>query len=172
MNIGYRIVKVDPSEHGILVRYFTDKVTEMDLATSLNQDGTVKVNADGYPLSTRTDMFMSIYQFPTPTFAQIEKDIMLRAPVDWLRLQENVKDKAVDTTLSELKNHVGDTATFTTDTIDTLRNEIYTIASSNTAAGIEAANVVVTYANSDPVVASAFANVVIQAIHAGTTIPL
>lgn len=172
MNLGYRIIKADTAEHGILIRYFTDKVTEMDLATSFNEDGSVKLHADGYPLTTRTDMFMSIYKFPTPTFEEIEKDIILRAPVDWLNLQEKIKDKTVDTSLTELKNHVGDAGAFTTQTIEDLRNDIFIIESSNTAVGLQAANVVITYANSDPVIASAFANVIIQAIHAGTTIPL
>ena len=46
MNIQYRIVKVDPEAHGVVIRYFTDKVTEMDLANSFNPDGTIKLNAD------------------------------------------------------------------------------------------------------------------------------
>ena len=77
MNIHYRIVRVDPAAHGIVIRYFTDNVTEVDLANSFNEDGSVRVNADGYPLTTRTDVFMSIYDIPAPTFDQIEKMIKL-----------------------------------------------------------------------------------------------
>ena len=75
MNVSYRIVKVDPYEHGILVRYFTDKVTENDLATSFNPDGSIKLHADGYPLSTRTDVFMSIFDVPPPNFDDLDKTI-------------------------------------------------------------------------------------------------
>lgn len=121
MNIHYRIVRVDPSAHGIVIRYFTDKVTEMDLANSLNEDGSVKLNADGYPISTRTDIFMSIYDTPTPSAEEIDKRIKLNAPVDWLKLQEDIKDPEVNTKMTELRNLTGDEQTFTTEDIDSLK---------------------------------------------------
>ncbi len=172
MNLGYRIVKADAAEHGILVRYFTDKVTEIDLATSFNDDGSVKVNADGYPLSTRTDMFMSIYETPAPSYEQIKKDIILRAPLDWLKLQEDIKNKAVDTKLTELKDHVGEAGTFTTDDVIRLREEVDTAIAANVNNATTEAGRVFDYANSDPKIAGAFANLVIHAIHSGYTIPL
>ena len=172
MNLGYRIVKADSSEHGILVRYWTDKVTEMDLATSFNEDGTVRVNADGYPLSTRTDVFMSIYETPAPSYEQIVKDIILRAPIDWLKLQESIVDVNVDTKLAELKEHVGDTGTFTLEDVEALRLESSQQAVANVNADITETVRIFDYANSDPKISSAFANLVIHAIHTGTTIPL
>ena len=124
MNIQYRIVKVDPEAHGVVIRYFTDKVTEMDLANSFNPDGTIKLNADGYPLSTRTDIMMSIYDTPTPDAEELDKRIMLNAPVDWLQLQENIKDPGVDTKMKHLRDLVGDSKTFTVDDIKQLRGSI------------------------------------------------
>lgn len=172
MNIGYRIVKVDSSEHGILVRYFTDKVTEMDLATSFNEDGTVKLHADGYPLSTRTDMFMTIYETPTPPYSKIINDIKIRAPVDWLKIQEDIKDKKVDTTLIELKEHVGESSTFTTDEFITLRDEMNQAATANIVNRAAETTLLLDYANTDTKMSSALANLVIHAIHSGTTVPL
>ena len=128
MNIQYRIVKVDPEAHGVVIRYFTDKVTEMDLANSFNPDGTIKLNADGYPLSTRTDIMMSIYDTPTPDAEELDKRIMLNAPVDWLQLQENIKDPAVDTKMKHLRDLIGDSKTFTVDDIKQLRGSIETEA--------------------------------------------
>ena len=122
MNIHYRIVKVDPAAHGIVIRYFTDKVTEMDLANSYNEDGSIKLNADGYPLSTRTDIMMSIYETPTPTQEEIEKRIMLSAPVEWLKLQEDIKDPDVDTKMSDVRNIIGDSKSFTTEELDHLKS--------------------------------------------------
>ena len=122
MNIHYRILKVDPAAHGILVRYFTDKVTEMDLANSLNPDGSVILNADGYPVSTRTDVMMSIYDTPAPSNDEIEKRIMLNAPVDWLKLQEDIKDPDVDTKMSDVRNIIGDSKSFTTEELDHLKS--------------------------------------------------
>ena len=115
MNIHYRIIKVDPAAHGIVVRYFTDKVTEMDLANSLNADGSAILNADGYPVSTRTDVMMSIYDTPAPSNDEIEKRIMLNAPVDWLKLQEDIKDPDINTRLSEARNLTGESKSITLD---------------------------------------------------------
>lgn len=172
MNVSYRIVKVDPSEHGIIVRYFTDKVTEMDLATSFNSDGSVRLNADGYPLSTRTDVFMSIYEVPPPTFNELERMILARTPVDWLKIQENIADKDVDTSLLSLTNYVGDTNSYTDGDVIALYNsrplDIVSLPESQ-------ANTV-----SDPIISIApnangfylLANAIVEAINAGQTTPL
>ena len=122
MNIQYRIIKVDPECHGVLVRYFTDKVTEMDLASSFNEDGSVKLNADGYPLSARTDVMMSIYETPTPSRDEIEKRIMMNAPVDWLKLQEDIKNPKVNTKMTPLRHMVGDSKSFTLDELQEIRS--------------------------------------------------
>ena len=135
MNIQYRILKVDTESHGILIRYFTDKVTEMDLASSFNEDGSIKLNADGYPLTTRTDVLMSIYDTPTPSPEEIEKRIMLNAPVDWLKIQEDIKDPKVDTKMRHLRDMVGDSKSFTVDEIKDIRNAI--IASEQAAMRME-----------------------------------
>jgi hypothetical protein len=124
MNIHYRIVKVDPAAHGILIRYFTDKVTEMDLANSYNEDGSIRVDADGVPLSTRTDVFMSIYATPTPTPEELEKKILISAPVDWLKLQESIADPAIDTKMSVIRNLTGESKSFTIDDISNARKDI------------------------------------------------
>jgi hypothetical protein len=121
MNIHYRIVRVDSGSHGIVVRYFTDKVTEMDLANSFNEDDTVKLNADGYPVSTRTDVLMSIYDTPAPSNEELEKRIMLNAPVDWLKLQEDIIDPNVDTKLAAARNLTGESKAFTTEDLNELR---------------------------------------------------
>jgi hypothetical protein len=124
MNIHYRIVKVDPAAHGIVVRYFTDEVTEMDLANSLNPDGSIKLNADGYPVTTRTDVLMSIYDTPTPSREEVEKRIMLNAPVQWLKLQEDIKNPEIDTKMSEMRNLVGDSKSFTSYELKDMKDAI------------------------------------------------
>jgi hypothetical protein len=130
MNIHYRIVKVEPAAHGMVVRYFTDKVSEMDLANSFNEDGSIQTNADGYPLSTRTDVFMSVYETPTPSSEELEKKIIINAPVDWLKLQEDIKDPSVDTKMVIARDMTGDSKTFTTEDIHTIRGDILVTAAS------------------------------------------
>jgi hypothetical protein len=121
MNIHYRIIKVDPASHGIVVRYFTDKVTEMDLANSLNPDGSVILNADGYPVSTRTDVMVNIYDTPAPSNEEIEKRVMMSAPVEWLKLQENIKDPGVDTKMTEVRNLTGESKSITLEELTEMR---------------------------------------------------
>ena len=124
MNIHYRIIKVDPAAHGITVRYFTDNVTEIDLANSLNADGSAILNADGYPLSTRTDVMISVYQTPTPSNEEIDKLIMLNAPTEWLRLQEDIANADVDTKMRDTRKLTGNAKVFTLDELDQLRQEL------------------------------------------------
>jgi len=124
MNIHYRIVKVDPEAHGVVIRYFTDVVTEMDLANLFNEDGTVKLNADGYPLSTRTDVLMSIYDTPTPSTEELDRRIMANAPVDWLKLQEDIVNPDIDTKMRDIRNLVGDTKAFTTEDVHQIRADV------------------------------------------------
>jgi hypothetical protein len=121
MNIHYRIIKVDPASHGIVVRYFTDKVTEMDIANSLNADGSAILNADGYPLSTRTDVMINIYDTPAPSNEELEKRIMMSAPVDWLKLQEDIIDPDIDTKMSEARNLTGESKSLTLDELTEMR---------------------------------------------------
>lgn len=121
MNIHYRIVKVDPGAHGIVVRYFTDKVTEMDLANSLNADGSVILNAEGYPISTRTDVMMSVYDTPAPSNEELEKRIMMNAPVDWLKLQEDIKDPNINTKMLEARNLTGESKSLTLDELNDMK---------------------------------------------------
>ena len=124
MNIHYRIIKVDPSSHGIQVRYFTDVVTEMDLANSLNPDGSVILNADGYPISTRTDVMISVYDTPSPSNEELEKLIMLNAPVTWLKLKEDIKNPDINTKMSKARDLTGESKSMTLDELDILRKNI------------------------------------------------
>jgi hypothetical protein len=94
----------------------------MDLASSFNEDGSVKLNADGYPVATRTDVLMTLYDTPTPSTEEVEKRIMINAPVDWLKINEEIKDPNIDTKMRNLRDLVGDTKAFTVEDIKDLKN--------------------------------------------------
>lgn len=123
MNIHYRIVKVDPAAHGVLVRYWTDKVTEMDLAGPMDADGKPLLNADGYPIGCRTDVLLTVYDTPTPSPEELDKRIMMSAPTDFLKLQEDIQDNNVDTSMKNVRNLVGDSKEFTLNDINKVRVE-------------------------------------------------
>jgi hypothetical protein len=65
---------------------------------------------------------MTLYDTPTPSTEEVEKRIMINAPVDWLKIQEEIKDPNIDTKMRNLRDLVGDTKAFTLDDIKDLKN--------------------------------------------------
>lgn len=103
MKINYRILRVDESEHSILVRYYTDIVTEEYLATPKYADGTFETTSEGYPVSCRTDYYFNIWETPSPSQEKIVEIIMNGAPKEWLHLHEQILSSNVNTSLAEAK---------------------------------------------------------------------
>lgn len=103
MKINYRILKVDEQEHSILVRYYTDIVTEEHLVSNVYSDGHIDRTPEGYPVSCRTDYYFNIWETPSPSKERIIEIIENGAPKDWLYLQEQILNANVDTSLSAAK---------------------------------------------------------------------
>lgn len=112
MKINYRILKVDEKEHSIIVRYYTDIITEDKLANSWDENGIARTE-EGFPIVCRTDYNFNIWETPSPTEERIKEIIMNGAPVDWLRLQEQIANNEIDTTLSEVKPLENTASSFT-----------------------------------------------------------
>lgn len=106
MEVKYKIIKVDPEEHSITVRYFTDKITEVMLAMDLDGEGNAVLDENGFPTMCRTDYNINIFQVPSPSQEDIIRIINQNAPIDWLVLQENIKDPNIDTSLSSISDLV------------------------------------------------------------------
>lgn len=100
----YKIVEVNAAEHSIVVRYYTDAITEESLISQTDGEGNI--------LRCRTDSSITL-PIPTPTGQALEDFITARAPVAWLQTMEAVKDKAVDTSLASISELVGVEQTFT-----------------------------------------------------------
>lgn len=107
MKLKYKIINVDEKEHSIMVRYYTDVITEDFLANMFDEHGQIVRNEDGSPKVCRTDSHFNIWQTPSPTHEELEKLIINAAPVEWLKLQESIKNPEVDTSLSSIKFKVG-----------------------------------------------------------------
>lgn len=98
MNLKYKIIEVHPETHSIVVRYYTDLVTEAVLAS--------QVTADGVIIRCRTDQGIEL-PVPAPTGAALEAFITARAPRALLEMQETLLNNPVDTSLDTLTDLIG-----------------------------------------------------------------
>ena len=98
MNLKYKIIEVYPEHHSIVVRFYSDAITEQELATQTDEQGKV--------LRGRTDYAFDL-PIPAPTGAALDEFIRARAPSQWLDTMAAVKDPAIDTSLSEAQSLIG-----------------------------------------------------------------
>lgn len=100
MEVKYKIIDVDPSQHSIVVRYYTDLLSEDSLATSFNSDGSIARRPDGSPQRCQTDYNFNLWQTnPQLTTDDIKKIANDGAPYDWFKLKHDILDPNVDTSL-------------------------------------------------------------------------
>ncbi len=108
MEAKYRIIDVDPNQHSIIVRYYTDVLTEDSLAISFNSDGSIARRSDGSPQRCQTDYHINIWKTDTaPTAEEIQKIANDAAPYDWFKLKHDILDPSIDTSLSNASSLIG-----------------------------------------------------------------
>lgn len=117
MEIKFKILEIDQSQHSILVRYFTDYFTEDNLASSFTTDQSgqtiIDRNLDGSPKRCQTDYNINIWKTnPSPTLEDIKKLANDAAPYEWFKLKHDVLDPAVDTSLSNANALIGQIFTY------------------------------------------------------------
>ena len=100
MEIKYKIIQVNPADHGIVVRFYTDTISEEDLAVRNPATGEIILDDGGNIESCRTDYSLTLWDAPTLTGEALEEVIMNSAPTQWLELLDKVADGSVDTSLS------------------------------------------------------------------------
>jgi hypothetical protein len=115
MNIHYKIVELWPDDHLIVVRYWTDNLSEEFLASDSNR------KEDGTPVRCRTDVSLTL-PVPAPTGVSLEKMILMNAPKAWLQTMEDVQNPDIDTSLSDIKDMVGVVKSKTTKQIEEMLN--------------------------------------------------
>ena len=97
MNLKYKIVEVNTNEHSIVVRFYTDIITEEMLATDV---------LDGVIRRCKTDYSFDL-PFPAPTGLELNKFISARAPTAWLETQENLRNPNANTQLAAITPLMG-----------------------------------------------------------------
>ena len=105
MDIKYKIIDVDRTQHSIVVRYYTDFLTEDQLSTAFNPDGSIMRREDGSPARCQTDYNINIWRTnPAPTLEEIQEIAKNSAPYDWFKLRKDILDSTIDTSLSVVDN--------------------------------------------------------------------
>ena len=94
-NIIYKIIETWEDTNSIVVRYFTDKLTENELSV----DPSERIGITP-PVRCRTDVSISL-PFPVPSDEEIEEIIMDNVPYESLEFFEKVKDPEIDTKIPE-----------------------------------------------------------------------
>jgi hypothetical protein len=82
MNIKYKVVEVHDSDHVIVVRYYTDLITEEDLVSFRDDNGKI--------IRCRSDVSITLYD-PDASEGDIEQMIINNAPRQWLEILEHAK---------------------------------------------------------------------------------
>lgn len=108
MIIKFKIIEIHPEQHSMVVRYYTDKITETDLATSYetNEIGnrTILKREDGSPVRCQTDVNINIWKTPAPTEDEIKKIAQDYAPYKWFKLLHDVQDPNIDTSMKTVSS--------------------------------------------------------------------
>lgn len=107
MNLHYKIVEIWPQDHLVVVRYWTDVLSEEFLASDDSRKD------DGTPWRCRSDVSITL-PVPAPEGADLEKFLVSFAPLDWLKTLEKVQAPDIDTSMSNIMKLKD--ATFTADT--------------------------------------------------------
>jgi hypothetical protein len=98
VTVKFKIIEVHEDEHAVTVRYFTDAITELMLATTISPDGKVT--------RARYDRFIRL-PYPCPDEAGIDAIISQFSPQIEFTMKENILDPAVDTTMPVVHALVG-----------------------------------------------------------------
>jgi hypothetical protein len=96
--IKYKIVEVSPEQHSIVVRFYSDVVTEAAMAVQWDEAGKI--------LRGRTDYSIDL-PIPAPTGEALVTFISGHAPTEWLETQAQVLNPSVDTSLGAISSLLG-----------------------------------------------------------------
>jgi len=99
MKINYRVLSVDETESTLIVRYWTDELSEKELSVDPEETSDT-------PAQCRTDYNLSISDHSLSEEA-LHDFILSCAPVGWFETKHKIKDPNVDTSLPAVKKLVG-----------------------------------------------------------------
>lgn len=99
MSIKYKIIETNPAEHSIIVRFYSDNLTENMLAIDWGNQGQVTW--------CRTDYSITLWDVPAPTGEKLHELIMRNAPKAFFELHDKISDPNIDTSLTSVTGLIG-----------------------------------------------------------------
>ena len=92
IKIYYKILEVNHIDNTILVRYYTDFLSEDELDALPSEQ---QKREDGTPFRCRTDSNLSIWDH-IKTEEDIHNHIIQCAPIEWFKIQKKVKEGEIN----------------------------------------------------------------------------
>jgi hypothetical protein len=122
--IKFKIIELDTTQHSMVVRYFSDLLTEEELASSfeLDEQGNrvIQRRPDGSPVRCQTDYNINIWRVPAPSTEEIKKIASQSAPRDWFRLKHEIILNTSDTSMANVASLMNQV--IVAENIDNLNN--------------------------------------------------
>jgi hypothetical protein len=94
----YKIIEINELDHSIVVRFYSEIITEEMLSFQKDEAGNI--------LRGRTDYSFDL-PIPAPRGVELDDFIIKRSPREWFEKQENVLDPNIDTSLAFLSASLG-----------------------------------------------------------------
>jgi len=99
MHIKYKIIEVHPEQHSIVVRFYSDTLSEESLDT--HQAGVSDLGR------CKFDLNITLYKTPAMTGDALHKHISQCAPIYAMALEDDIRNPNVDTSLVGMYDLVG-----------------------------------------------------------------
>lgn len=141
--VKFKIIELDTTQHSMVVRYFSDLLTEDELASSFETDEqgnrVIQRRPDGSPARCQTDYNINIWRVPAPSAEEIKKIASQAAPYDWFKLKHEIILNTVDTSMANVASLMNQVivaekpnSTMSDEEIDDILNNLATSNTSNT----------------------------------------
>ena len=113
--VKFRILKKIPQEHSVIVRYYSDLLSEDALASTfrLDENNNTVIDRDesGFPKGCRTDYNIGVWNIDMTHASANSTDfinyISAHAPFDWFELQHATMNTEIDTTMALVDTIIG-----------------------------------------------------------------
>lgn len=100
MKINYRVLSYSNEDHTMTVRYWTDIISEDDIASSFDEYNRIIYDLNGHPVRTRSDVNIT-FTNPNPSAVEVMNKISISSPSMWLY---NMEQNRLTNTQYSLEN--------------------------------------------------------------------